>query len=108
MFTGARHKCPPICGWPVTVPVSDSNALQFVADTGTCSQAMILRDFSYKSAPLLTLQNDSFSQAKSESANTFSRKEMPICLPGLDTNVLQFVAGPFSSLGRTQMFLNLW
>ena len=32
-----------ICGSPVSVPVSDSNVPQFVADTGTCSQAEILQ-----------------------------------------------------------------
>ena len=32
-----------ICGSPVFVPVSDSNVPQFVADTGTCSQAEILQ-----------------------------------------------------------------
>ena len=40
---GVRHKCSPICGSPVAVPVSDSNVPQFVADTGTCSQAEVLQ-----------------------------------------------------------------
>ena len=45
---GERHKCSQICVSPVAVPVSDSNVSQFVADTGTSSQAKILQSASKK------------------------------------------------------------